>query len=99
MKPNLDTLPVPPSDRIDDNPDCPITIKKEENDEKPIVRKWMTEDDVGGNLRKKVRKNPDVDTSFLPDREREESENRLREGEYYFGRIYKNLKYNFFYII
>jgi len=28
---------------------------------------------------KKVRKNPDVDTSFLPDREREEQENRLRE--------------------
>ena len=29
--------------------------------------------------RKKIRKNPDVDTSFLPDREREEEENRLRE--------------------
>lgn len=28
---------------------------------------------------KKVTKNPDVDTSFLPDREREEEENRLRE--------------------
>lgn len=28
---------------------------------------------------KKVRKNPDVDTSFLPDREREEGENKLRE--------------------
>uniref|UniRef100_A0A1B6GAE4 Protein FAM50 homolog n=2 Tax=Cuerna arida TaxID=1464854 RepID=A0A1B6GAE4_9HEMI len=28
---------------------------------------------------KKIRKNPDVDTSFLPDREREEEENRLRE--------------------
>ena len=30
-------------------------------------------------LKKKVRKNPDVDTSFLPDREREDEENRLRE--------------------
>ncbi|XP_046402127.1 protein FAM50 homolog [Ischnura elegans] len=30
-------------------------------------------------VRKKIRKNPDVDTSFLPDREREEEENRLRE--------------------
>jgi hypothetical protein len=30
-------------------------------------------------VRKKVRKNPDVDTSFLPDREREDEENRLRE--------------------
>lgn len=29
--------------------------------------------------KKKIRKNPDVDTSFLPDREREEQENRLRE--------------------
>lgn len=28
---------------------------------------------------KKIRKNPDVDTSFLPDREREEEENKLRE--------------------
>lgn len=30
-------------------------------------------------VRKKIRKNPDVDTSFLPDREREDEENRLRE--------------------
>lgn len=30
-------------------------------------------------LVKRIRKNPDVDTSFLPDREREEEENRLRE--------------------
>uniref|UniRef100_A0A0V0G9Y7 Protein FAM50 homolog n=2 Tax=Triatoma TaxID=30075 RepID=A0A0V0G9Y7_TRIDM len=29
--------------------------------------------------RKRIRKNPDVDTSFLPDREREEQETRLRE--------------------
>lgn len=29
--------------------------------------------------RKKVKKDPTVDTSFLPDREREEDENRLRE--------------------
>lgn len=29
--------------------------------------------------KKKICKNPDVDTSFLPDREREEQENRLRE--------------------
>ncbi|XP_059481422.1 protein FAM50 homolog [Neocloeon triangulifer] len=28
---------------------------------------------------KKIKKNPDVDTSFLPDREREEEENRIRE--------------------
>ncbi|PIO06982.1 hypothetical protein AB205_0072840, partial [Aquarana catesbeiana] len=29
--------------------------------------------------KKKLGKNPDVDTSFLPDRDREEEENRLRE--------------------
>lgn len=29
--------------------------------------------------RKKIKKDPTVDTSFLPDREREEEENRLRE--------------------
>lgn len=29
--------------------------------------------------KKKIKKNPDVDTSFLPDREREEQENKLRE--------------------
>nr|CAD7193680.1 unnamed protein product [Timema douglasi]CAD7395273.1 unnamed protein product [Timema poppensis] len=29
--------------------------------------------------KKKIRKNPDVDTSFLPDREREDEENRMRE--------------------
>lgn len=81
IKPIVDALHEPPSsDRNNDDSDCtPVTIKKEEIDEKPNVRKWMTEDDVGGHLRKKVRKNPDVDTSFLPDREREESENRLRE--------------------
>lgn len=30
-------------------------------------------------LKKKIKKNPNVDTSFLPDREREEAENKLRE--------------------
>jgi len=39
--------------------------EEEEKEEMPVV--------------KKIRKNPDVDTSFLPDREREEEENRLRE--------------------
>lgn len=41
---------------------------------------WSTADDASeGPAFKKLRKNPDVDTSFLPDREREERENRLRE--------------------
>uniref|UniRef100_A0A1B0CQ99 Protein FAM50 homolog n=1 Tax=Lutzomyia longipalpis TaxID=7200 RepID=A0A1B0CQ99_LUTLO len=39
-------------------------------------RSWMDVEDVP---KKKIKKNPDVDTSFLPDREREERENRLRE--------------------
>ncbi|CAD7084318.1 unnamed protein product [Hermetia illucens] len=38
---------------------------------------WRTK--TGAPAMKKPRKNPDVDTSFLPDREREERENRMRE--------------------
>ncbi|XP_043825030.1 protein FAM50A-like isoform X2 [Dromiciops gliroides] len=37
------------------------------------------EDQEGEGNKRKLGKNPDVDTSFLPDREREEEENRLRE--------------------
>ncbi|XP_012251586.1 protein FAM50 homolog [Athalia rosae] len=37
------------------------------------------EDKLNPPLPKKIKKNPDVDTSFLPDREREEEENKLRE--------------------
>lgn len=41
---------------------------------------WATTaEDSDAPVYKKLRKNPDVDTSFLPDREREELENRLRE--------------------
>lgn len=38
----------------------------------------LKDNDIGP-ITKKIKKNPDVDTSFLPDREREEEENRLRE--------------------
>ncbi|XP_006616616.1 protein FAM50 homolog [Apis dorsata] len=38
----------------------------------------LKNNDIGPVI-KKIKKNPDVDTSFLPDREREEEENRLRE--------------------
>ncbi|KAJ6633405.1 Protein FAM50 like [Pseudolycoriella hygida] len=41
--------------------------------------KWIKDDDDLAIPTKKVRKNPDVDTSFLPDREREERENKERE--------------------
>lgn len=51
---------------------------EEIKNDKPF--KWiMDEDDGTVPATKKVRKNPDVDTSFLPDREREERENKLRE--------------------
>ncbi|XP_058813969.1 protein FAM50 homolog [Topomyia yanbarensis] len=51
-----------------------------EEDEKLDIRpkKWQTEE-RNENKIKKIRKNPDVDTSFLPDREREEMDNTLRE--------------------
>jgi protein FAM50 len=39
--------------------------------------KWMSDDAPKSS--KKIKKNPDVDTSFLPDREREEQENKQRE--------------------
>uniref|UniRef100_A0A2M3ZAY6 Protein FAM50 homolog n=1 Tax=Anopheles braziliensis TaxID=58242 RepID=A0A2M3ZAY6_9DIPT len=45
-------------------------------DVKPPKRSWRDQAPSGV---KKIRKNPDVDTSFLPDREREEDDNRLRE--------------------
>lgn len=51
-----------------------------EDDEEGVENKpksWMTEEEEP--LKKKLRKNPDVDTSFLPDREREERENKMRE--------------------
>uniref|UniRef100_A0A1A9X1C0 Protein FAM50 homolog n=1 Tax=Glossina brevipalpis TaxID=37001 RepID=A0A1A9X1C0_9MUSC len=43
-------------------------------------RKWTEMNPNNQSVaKKKIYKNPDVDTSFLPDREREEQENRLRE--------------------
>lgn len=39
--------------------------------------KWTEEQSEPS--KKKIKKNPNVDTSFLPDREREEAENKLRE--------------------
>ncbi|XP_064550408.1 protein FAM50 homolog [Drosophila montana] len=47
---------------------------------KPKAAKWTEiQQDVAPVKKKKICKNPDVDTSFLPDRDREEQENRLRE--------------------
>lgn len=55
--------------------------KAEKEKEKPEKKKWtdLNPDEEIPVVKKKIFKNPDVDTSFLPDREREEEENRLRE--------------------
>ncbi|EFA05839.1 protein FAM50 homolog [Tribolium castaneum] len=49
--------------------------ESEEVDNKP----WKREAEDAPKITKKIKKDPNVDTSFLPDREREEEENRLRE--------------------
>ncbi|EFN87424.1 protein FAM50 homolog [Harpegnathos saltator] len=51
-------------------------VSDDEVKETPIKSE---EKQQNGHVIKKIKKNPDVDTSFLPDREREEEENRLRE--------------------
>lgn len=57
-----------------------FTLDDEEEDED---RSCSTDDSDAEKcelpVKKKIRKNPDVDTSFLPDREREDEENKLRE--------------------
>lgn len=53
----------------------------DEDEEEPLEikpHKWQTEECTEPRI-KKIKKNPDVDTSFLPDREREEMDNKLRE--------------------
>lgn len=57
-------------------------IKEDEdsNDEEKTSKGWKRESEENAKLSlKKIKKDPNVDTSFLPDREREEEENRLRE--------------------
>lgn len=53
-----------------------VEVSAEEEEEETKER---SKDNDLGPVVKKIKKNPDVDTSFLPDREREEEENRLRE--------------------
>ncbi|XP_065092111.1 protein FAM50 homolog [Ochlerotatus camptorhynchus] len=63
------------------NPEEDEEEEADEEQEKPLdikPRKWQTEEDGEPRI-KKIKKNPDVDTSFLPDREREETDNKLRE--------------------
>ncbi|KAH8311975.1 hypothetical protein KR044_008830 [Drosophila immigrans] len=69
----------------DDDDDDGDVEKDKDNDEeketfqKPAPAKWTEIRNEEVPIKKKICKNPDVDTSFLPDREREEQENRLRE--------------------
>ncbi|XP_075148083.1 protein FAM50 homolog [Haematobia irritans] len=54
---------------------------KPEKSTKVEKKKWtdLKPEDLKAVPKKRICKNPDVDTSFLPDRDREEEENRLRE--------------------
>ncbi|XP_062539006.1 protein FAM50 homolog [Armigeres subalbatus] len=60
----------------DDDEEEDEDIEEEPLEIKP--RKWQTDECTEPKI-KKIKKNPDVDTSFLPDREREEMDNKLRE--------------------
>ncbi|KAM9326430.1 protein FAM50A [Gastrophryne carolinensis] len=53
--------------------------EEEEEDDYDQDDEEEQEREVIPKKKKKLGKNPDVDTSFLPDRDREEEENRLRE--------------------
>lgn len=66
------------ADNDDDNEEEEQEEKVEIKQEKIVPFKREIEDEEF-KVQKKIKKNPDVDTSFLPDREREEEENRLRE--------------------
>uniref|UniRef100_A0A3B3C3U4 Family with sequence similarity 50 member A n=1 Tax=Oryzias melastigma TaxID=30732 RepID=A0A3B3C3U4_ORYME len=52
---------------------------EEEDSEEEDAEDEQDGETEGPSKKKKLGKNPDVDTSFLPDRDREEEENRLRE--------------------
>ncbi|KAG8546074.1 hypothetical protein GDO81_019809 [Engystomops pustulosus] len=53
--------------------------EEDEDDDEGDMDEDELEKEVLPKKKKKLGKNPDVDTSFLPDRDREEEENRLRE--------------------
>ena len=53
--------------------------EEEDSDAKSVKSDKSKSSESSEPVVKKIKKNPDVDTSFLPDREREEEENRLRE--------------------
>lgn len=60
-----------PGDNLEQKVEDGIKVEKMEEDDDDL-------DDVPCK-KKKIGKNPDVDTSFLPDKEREDEENQMRE--------------------
>lgn len=54
-------------------------IMNEDEDEDEEEEEVIEIPKAGSGKKKRLGKNPDVDTSFLPDRDREEEENKLRE--------------------
>lgn len=66
-------------DDDDEEKEEELNIKPENT--KTEKKKWtdIKPEDLKVVPKKRICKNPDVDTSFLPDRDREEEENRLRE--------------------
>jgi protein FAM50 len=67
-------------DNDDDDDDDDDDDEDEDEDESKMCNIVDSNaEKYGPPAKKKIRKNPDVDTSFLPDREREDEENRLRE--------------------
>ncbi|KAJ8684575.1 hypothetical protein QAD02_020367 [Eretmocerus hayati] len=63
---------------LDEEDEIPMTISEKNSSTLTKTMKTQLSDTQEPQL-KKIKKNPDVDTSFLPDREREEEENKLRE--------------------
>uniref|UniRef100_A0A6Q2XKI2 FAM50A/XAP5 C-terminal domain-containing protein n=1 Tax=Esox lucius TaxID=8010 RepID=A0A6Q2XKI2_ESOLU len=70
QKRKIASLSFNPDDEEDED-----EVEKEETEDEEEEE----EEDYFPAKKKKLGKNPDVDTSFLPDRDREEEENRLRE--------------------
>ncbi|XP_058589135.1 protein FAM50B [Neofelis nebulosa] len=61
---------------------CSLSFTLDEGDEGNVDEEVAAREQprsAGLSKKKNLGKNPDVDTSFLPDRDREEEENRLRE--------------------
>ncbi|XP_075437338.1 protein FAM50A [Ascaphus truei] len=63
----------------DEDDEEELEEENEDDDDEEEEEDIMEKEEVPKKKKKKLGKNPDVDTSFLPDRDREEEENKLRE--------------------